>query len=324
MAILLLTVQHWTFEVAAFPIFIVCMASVEVVLVGFEPGPRWRRARHRDRIAGRTGAHRDRARATARLLGTGPESRAEGSRAVPTAHVNGIDIEYVTEGDRPTRPCSSSWGSARQLITWPRGFVDGLRERGFFVIRFDNRDCGLSTKFEGLPEITALFSGDTSSAPYRVEDMADDAAASAHRARHRARPRRRRLDGRHDHPGARDQPPGALLVRLLHHVDDGRPVRGCPHRRGDDARSCGPWRRAARRPSRPAWPGAGSSVRRSTRRTKRPARAGRRRVRPLLLPRRHGPPAGRHPRLARPHRGAPPRPPALPRRPRRGRPAGHR
>jgi hypothetical protein len=46
MAILLLTVQHWTFEVAAFPIFIVCMASVEVVLVGSAPGPRWRRARH--------------------------------------------------------------------------------------------------------------------------------------------------------------------------------------------------------------------------------------------------------------------------------------
>ena len=46
MAILLLTVDHWTFEVAAFPIFIVCMASVEVFLVGFEPGPRRRRARH--------------------------------------------------------------------------------------------------------------------------------------------------------------------------------------------------------------------------------------------------------------------------------------
>jgi len=68
-------------------------------------------------------------------------------------------------------------GLGAQLITWPQGFVDGLCERGFFVIRFDNRDCGFSTKFEGLPEITALFAGDTASAPYRVEDMADDAAA---------------------------------------------------------------------------------------------------------------------------------------------------
>ncbi len=47
MAVVLLTIEHWTFEVAAFPVFIVCMASVMVVLVGFEPGPRLRRARAR-------------------------------------------------------------------------------------------------------------------------------------------------------------------------------------------------------------------------------------------------------------------------------------
>ena len=45
MAILLLTITDWTFEEAAFPIFIVCVASVEVFLVGFEPGPRLLRAR---------------------------------------------------------------------------------------------------------------------------------------------------------------------------------------------------------------------------------------------------------------------------------------
>ena len=44
MAIVLLTVTDWTFEVAAFPIFIVCMGSVEVILIAFEPGPRLRRA----------------------------------------------------------------------------------------------------------------------------------------------------------------------------------------------------------------------------------------------------------------------------------------
>ena len=48
MGILLLTIQHWTFDVAAFPIFIVCVGSVEVVLVGLEPGPRLRRSRARD------------------------------------------------------------------------------------------------------------------------------------------------------------------------------------------------------------------------------------------------------------------------------------
>jgi hypothetical protein len=45
MAILLLTVTDWSFEVAGFPCFILCMASVEVVLVGLEPGPRFRRRR---------------------------------------------------------------------------------------------------------------------------------------------------------------------------------------------------------------------------------------------------------------------------------------
>ena len=51
MAIVLLTIDHWTFEVAAFPIFIVCMASVMVFLVGLEPGPRLRRARARREAA---------------------------------------------------------------------------------------------------------------------------------------------------------------------------------------------------------------------------------------------------------------------------------
>jgi hypothetical protein len=47
MVILLLTIDHWTFDVAAFPIFIVCVGSVEVFLVGWEPGPRWRKSRGR-------------------------------------------------------------------------------------------------------------------------------------------------------------------------------------------------------------------------------------------------------------------------------------
>jgi len=55
MAILLLTIQHWTFEVAAFPLFIVCIASVEVFLVGGEPGPRLRRRRARHRAAALAG-----------------------------------------------------------------------------------------------------------------------------------------------------------------------------------------------------------------------------------------------------------------------------
>ena len=96
---------------------------------------------------------------------------------MPTVHANGIDLEYVTDGDPGGQPMLLVMGLGAQLITWPQGFVDGLVERGYFVIRYDNRDCGLSTKFEGLPSITSLFSGDPSSATYSIEDMADDAAA---------------------------------------------------------------------------------------------------------------------------------------------------
>jgi pimeloyl-ACP methyl ester carboxylesterase len=97
---------------------------------------------------------------------------------MPTAHVNGVDIEYVTDGDPADPPLLLVMGLGGQLIAWPQGFVDELQARGFYLIRYDNRDCGLSTKFEGMPDIAAmLFGGDGSSAPYHVEDMADDAAA---------------------------------------------------------------------------------------------------------------------------------------------------
>jgi pimeloyl-ACP methyl ester carboxylesterase len=96
---------------------------------------------------------------------------------VPTAQANGIDIEYRIEGNAADPVLLLVMGLGGQLIAWPQGFVDGLRARGFCVVRYDNRDCGLSTKFEGMPDISALFAGDTSSAAYRIEDMADDAAA---------------------------------------------------------------------------------------------------------------------------------------------------
>ena len=96
---------------------------------------------------------------------------------MPTAHVNGIDIEYVTDGDPAAPSLLLVMGLGAQLITWPQGFVDGLRDRGFFVIRYDNRDCGLSTKFEGRRTSSRCSRATRRRAPYRVEDMADDAAA---------------------------------------------------------------------------------------------------------------------------------------------------
>ena len=96
---------------------------------------------------------------------------------MPTAHGNGIEIEYETSGNPADPALLLVMGLGAQLIAWPEAFVQQLAGRGFFIIRYDNRDSGLSTKFEGTPDFAALFGGDVRAVPYRIEDMADDATA---------------------------------------------------------------------------------------------------------------------------------------------------
>jgi len=96
---------------------------------------------------------------------------------VPTAHVNGIDIEYDTHGNPSDPALLLVMGLGAQMTAWPEGFIDLLVAGGFHVIRYDNRDTGLSTKFEGLPDMGALFTGDGASASYTIEDMAADGVA---------------------------------------------------------------------------------------------------------------------------------------------------
>jgi pimeloyl-ACP methyl ester carboxylesterase len=91
--------------------------------------------------------------------------------------VNGIDIEYSTTGNPSDPALLLVMGLGAQLTAWPDGFVDLLAGHGYFVIRYDNRDTGLSTKFEGEADLAALLGGDTSSASYFIEDMADDGVA---------------------------------------------------------------------------------------------------------------------------------------------------
>src|SRR2546429_3308868 len=68
-------------------------------------------------------------------------------------------------------------GLGAQMISWDEGFCDLLAGRGFHVIRFDNRDSGLSSSLDGLgtPSPFAVVEGSVP-APYELEDMADDAA----------------------------------------------------------------------------------------------------------------------------------------------------
>ncbi|MGI4720561.1 MAG: alpha/beta fold hydrolase [Janthinobacterium lividum] len=100
---------------------------------------------------------------------------------MPTLNANGIRIAFDTAGDPKSVPLLLVHGLGMQLTAWPEEFVDGLVELGFYVIRFDNRDCGLSTKFEqaGVPNLTLAWLksrlGWPLRAPYRLEDMAEDA-----------------------------------------------------------------------------------------------------------------------------------------------------
>ncbi len=96
------------------------------------------------------------------------------------ATANGIQIEYDTFGKPTDRPLLLISGVASQMINWPEEFCTGLAERGHYVIRFDNRDTGLSTKFEqaGIPDLMAvmgaLMRGEEIKVPYTLNDMADD------------------------------------------------------------------------------------------------------------------------------------------------------
>ena len=93
---------------------------------------------------------------------------------------NGIELAYDTFGDASAAPLLLIMGLACQMIAWDDDFCSMLAARGHWVIRFDNRDVGLSTKLNqfGVPDISALFAqsigGGRVRAPYTLRDMADD------------------------------------------------------------------------------------------------------------------------------------------------------
>jgi pimeloyl-ACP methyl ester carboxylesterase len=96
---------------------------------------------------------------------------------VSKAAANGIHIEYETFGEPSARPLLLIGGLADQLIHWDDDLCRDLSQRGHYVIRFDNRDSGLSTKFDQAwaADLGTLTSGKKSSPPYTLDDMADDA-----------------------------------------------------------------------------------------------------------------------------------------------------
>jgi pimeloyl-ACP methyl ester carboxylesterase len=97
--------------------------------------------------------------------------------AAMRARTNGIELEYEMFGSPGDPTLLLVMGFSLQMIDWDGRFCETLAARGFRVIRFDNRDVGLSSQITGgpVPDVRALMTGDTSSASYALDDMAKDA-----------------------------------------------------------------------------------------------------------------------------------------------------
>ncbi len=91
------------------------------------------------------------------------------------ASANGLTIAYETFGDPADPPALLVAGLAVQMLSWPDDLCELLASRGFYVIRADNRDIGLSTHIDAVP---ALRTRDMlrKRGPYSIADMATDTA----------------------------------------------------------------------------------------------------------------------------------------------------
>lgn len=105
--------------------------------------------------------------------GTGMSENRTGESSVRT---NGVEIAYDAFGDRSNPPLLLIMGLSAQMIMWEDEFCLRLADKGFFVIRFDNRDVGLSTKLDtsGAPHFSDIFPGSAAGLSYTLRDMAED------------------------------------------------------------------------------------------------------------------------------------------------------
>jgi proline iminopeptidase len=99
---------------------------------------------------------------------------------VPTLQANGLTLDYELRGDPAAPPLLLIMGLGMPSALWPDEFVQALVDQGLRVLTFDNRDCGGSTRFEGVPVPNVLRAIGRAllrrpvAAPYRLEDMATD------------------------------------------------------------------------------------------------------------------------------------------------------
>nr|AEA72263.1 Est3 [uncultured bacterium] len=107
--------------------------------------------------------------------GFGPETQ------VGSVQVNNVTIAYESHGSPDRETILLIAGTGMQLTGWPDELIDELVRRGFRVVRYDNRDTGLSTIFDdaGWPDFEEIFralgAGEPAPLPYTIDDMVQDA-----------------------------------------------------------------------------------------------------------------------------------------------------
>ncbi|AQT78742.1 alpha/beta hydrolase [Mycolicibacterium litorale] len=106
-----------------------------------------------------------------------------GTATIPGQQQDGLEIYYEDMGNPGDPPVLLVMGLGAQLLLWRNGFCEKLVDQGYRVIRYDNRDVGLSSKLHGqraggalVPNLVRSFVGRRSPSVYTLEDMADDAA----------------------------------------------------------------------------------------------------------------------------------------------------
>ncbi len=102
---------------------------------------------------------------------------------MPKITLNGTGIHFEDNGAQNNKPILLISGVGTQLTRWSEKFTNQLVQRGYRVIRMDNRDIGLSDSFDsaGVPDFKAIMAakaeGQPLPVPYTLDDMAADAAA---------------------------------------------------------------------------------------------------------------------------------------------------
>src|SRR5262245_40175699 len=103
--------------------------------------------------------------------------RKSGSARMPQVQANGLSIEYESFGRESDPAILLIMGFSGQMTLWPVALCEGLCAQGFRVVRFDNRDIGLSEKLERAGAVNAaeafakVAAGQTIDAPYLLDDM---------------------------------------------------------------------------------------------------------------------------------------------------------